>query len=246
MKNVVFTAAIFCLSGFNPLLRQPIPPGTAKVNDSLYVDVAEISNFAWREYEQAIKSHYGPASAEHLAALPDTSVWIRTEAPDHFLYKEYYRNPAYKEHPVVGITYAQALAYCKWRSETVKMFYALRYKKGFQVEYRLPSVEEWEMIGRLDAWRIKDSSVALLKRSFATPFMPMHVYSYRKNPFGLYNTIGNVAEMTTLKGLAKGGSWKHDPEHSRPGQFQSYTGSENWLGFRCVAILRKSSEAAGR
>lgn len=241
MRNQVFMLALFCLSGFQPLPRQPIPPGTTKVNDSLYVDVAEISNFAWQEYEQAIKANYGPASAEHLATLPDTVVWIHTEKPDSFLCKQYYRHPAFKEHPVVGITYAQAVAYCKWRSETVKVFYALRYKKGLELEYRLPTESEWEMIGRLDSWRIEDSSVALLKRSSAPAFMPMNVYSHRKNPFGLHNTIGNVAEMTMVKGLAKGGSWKHDPEQSRPGKYQSYTESENWLGFRCVAILRPTS-----
>jgi formylglycine-generating enzyme required for sulfatase activity len=63
------------------------------------------------------------------------------------------------------------------------------------------------------------------------------VYSYWKNRFGLFQTIGNVAEMISEKGICKGGSWRHELETCRAGNDIAYSKPMSWLGFRCVCVV---------
>jgi len=65
------------------------------------------------------------------------------------------------------------------------------------------------------------------------------VYSYWKNWFGLFNAIGNVAEMISEKGICKGGSWHHEFEDCRAGKDIPYDKTKAWLGFRCVCVVKK-------
>ncbi|MFN7913667.1 MAG: hypothetical protein ACK5QC_17740 [Bacteroidota bacterium] len=51
------------------------PPGTVYVKENFYADVAEVSNFAWLEYENDIKNNFGVNSQEYKEVLPDTTVW---------------------------------------------------------------------------------------------------------------------------------------------------------------------------
>ncbi|WP_375561983.1 formylglycine-generating enzyme family protein [Bernardetia sp. OM2101] len=62
--------------------------------------------------------------------------------------------------------------------------------------------------------------------------------------FGLYNMFGNVAEMTSEKGIAKGGSFAHTLEECAADKVQTYDSPQAWLGFRCVAevVVRKKEE----
>lgn len=50
---------------------------------------------------------------------------------------------------------------------------------------------------------------------------------------------GNAAEMTSKKGIAKGGSYYHYAKDSKRGINNPYSKAEVWLGFRCVAKRRK-------
>ena len=68
------------------------------------------------------------------------------------------------------------------------------------------------------------------------------VYLYEPtNQFKLYNMFGNVAEMTSEKGIAKGGSFYHTLEECAADRVQIYDSPLAWLGFRCVAevVVRK-------
>ncbi len=47
-----------------------------------------------------------------------------------------------------------------------------------------------------------------------------------------YNLIGNVAEMTSIKGVAIGGSFHHYAIEIGENKVQTYTKPEPWLGFR--------------
>ena len=58
------------------------------------------------------------------------------------------------------------------------------------------------------------------------------------NSIGLYNMIGNVAEMVAEDSIAKGGSWVHTLSESKIRSRQSFSKPTSWLGFRCVAEVR--------
>ena len=82
-KLSLLILCIICLSFSYKKNKQFIPPGTVQISDTLYADETEISNFSWSEYEFFIKIKYGANSKEHIATLPDTTVW-REKSTDKF------------------------------------------------------------------------------------------------------------------------------------------------------------------
>lgn len=64
-------------------------------------------------------------------------------------------------------------------------------------------------------------------------FMMMSpVGAYFPNDIGLYDVVGNVAEMTQEKGKACGGSWNLPPESSTIKSINLYEGPQSDVGFR--------------
>lgn len=63
-------------------------------------------------------------------------------------------------------------------------------------------------------------------------WMTSFVQAYFPNEIGLYDVVGNVAEMTQEKGKACGGSWNHTPEESTIKSINSYEGPGPEVGFR--------------
>jgi formylglycine-generating enzyme required for sulfatase activity len=74
-----------------------------------------------------------------------------------------------------------------------------------------------------------------------TSFLRMQYHYPKTKQFGLDNLFGNVAEMTSEKGIAKGGSFAHTLEECAANKVQIYDSPQAWLGFRCVAevVVRK-------
>jgi formylglycine-generating enzyme required for sulfatase activity len=251
-KALFIVGIAISLSFSNKKEKMFIPPGTVQITESFFADETEVSNFSWFEYEFWVAEKYGFKSKEHLSVLPDTLVWRNPTTYNEPYVKYYYRHPAFRDYPVVGVSYEQALAYCKWRTERVKEFYRIRHKKEIHLEYRLPNNDEWESISnnagnifsdkgktskgisKLNCKKeIRDDSLSL------NADLPVPVYSYWKNYFGLFNVIGNIAEMISEKNVCKGGSWIHYIEECRVGKTISYSKPEAWLGFRCVCVMAK-------
>jgi len=237
--------------------KEFIPPGTVQINDTLFADETEISNLSWQEFEYWTKAIYGTNSKEHLATLPDTLVWRDKSAYNEPYVQYYYRHPAYKNFPVVGISYDQALAYCKWRTERVKAFMTVAKKfKYIDFEYRLPSKTEWEKLAEFSMNVLRNNGknekgIYLLNcihpdtitvKGPPYPDVTAPVKSYQKSLFGLYNMLGNVAEMVNEKGICKGGGWRNMPEACRVGKDQEYTKPSAWVGFRCVCVINKKPD----
>ena len=140
--------------------------------------------------------------------------------------------------------------------------------KGLYVaRFRLPTVEEWELCTKQknsDDWgvdstnqlakKFKKSGWTLFKtkedlltalkneeeqkseRRFLIPFTaPVRSLI----PNRLFNMVGNVAEMTSIKGIAKGGSWAHPLEECKIKNTIRYDKPEAWLGFRNVCTWEK-------
>ncbi|MEM7297113.1 MAG: SUMF1/EgtB/PvdO family nonheme iron enzyme, partial [Bacteroidota bacterium] len=62
--------------------------------------------------------------------------------------------------------------------------------------------------------------------------LPSPVGTYFANGLGLYDVVGNVAEMVDEEGIAMGGSWNHPEEESTILSENSYEGSDISVGFR--------------
>jgi formylglycine-generating enzyme required for sulfatase activity len=238
------------------------PPGTVWIKDSIFMDQCEIRNLDYLEYVRWVKMN---DNANYKKALPDTLVW-RDSGNYNEPYVNYYLwHPAYRMYPVVGVSYEQAVVYCKWRTERVKEFaknISPRSKfggayKNLKYYYRLPSKEEWEYAasGGLDIHFPYG-----FEEQFIMPKFPnvkyernidggydnrlnddilVPVNSRKPNRFGLYNAIGNVAEMISEKGISKGGSWIDKLEDCEINDSKEYKKHSAWLGFRCVCVVTK-------
>jgi formylglycine-generating enzyme required for sulfatase activity len=97
-----------------------------------------------------------------------------------------------EQHPVVNVTWNDAVAFCRWLTES----------EG--AEYRLPTEAEWEFAcraGTVGHWAIPEPREAVLAdfARFGRPAGPggfsAAVASARANPFGLHDMHGNVFEL---------------------------------------------------
>lgn len=69
------------------------------------------------------------------------------------------------------------------------------------------------------------------------------VDAYFPNDYGLFNTIGNVAEMIQEKGKAKGGSWFHSAATSTIQNVQTYSEPQPYIGFRVfMEVLEEGTQ----
>ncbi len=94
---------------------------------SFYLDETEVTNFAYLEYLYWTSRVFGPTYPEvYFKALPDTLVW-REKLAYNEPYVEYYlRHPAYRDYPVVGVSWLQANDFCTWRTDRVNEFILIR------------------------------------------------------------------------------------------------------------------------
>jgi gliding motility-associated lipoprotein GldJ len=93
---------------------------------SFYMDQFEITNFNWLEYLYWVKRTYPSYPLIHKNALPDTNSW-RSPLAFNEKYVDYYlRHPAYRDYPVVGVSWLQANDFCNWRTDRVNEYILIR------------------------------------------------------------------------------------------------------------------------
>jgi len=88
---------------------------------SFYMDECEISNCDYLEYLHWLGRVFIPNDLKIVVdnALPDTNAW-RNLLGSMEKYVDYYlRFPAYRNYPVVGVSWLQAVNYAAWRTDRV-------------------------------------------------------------------------------------------------------------------------------
>ena len=81
---------------------------------AFYIGAYEVSNLDYLEYLYFLRNTNMVA---YTTALPDTTVWIKTEWFGNKYLAYYLRHPAYNHYPVVGVTHQQAARYCDWLTD---------------------------------------------------------------------------------------------------------------------------------
>jgi hypothetical protein len=219
---VKFTSCCFTLFLlFSNLESDFIPPGTLKINN-VYVDKTEILNIHWLEYV-------------HWRSMDLDSITARKNFPDSSNF--WYAYPQFRNNPVTGITYEQAVDYCKWRSEMVKK------KSHKNVTYRLPTPDEWRAIADYQLASNPEKVEADLlkaKEKIAIDSTGYTLFECGDAKEDIYHLFDNVSEMTAEKGIAMGANnFELVPAKQNLTRKIKYTGSNSYLGFRCIAVVEK-------
>jgi len=144
--------------------------------------------------------------------------------------------------PVVGIRYADALAYCRWMRERS------------EYEWRLPDEQQWEKAargvdGRTFPWgEVSDPCLAKCRDSRpGAPFPePVGVFRESRSIYGMADAAGGVWEWTrswideeqTVR-VVRGGSWGHAADRcaSSIREPRPRDHRDIYTGFRCVVSL---------
>jgi sulfatase modifying factor 1 len=193
-------------------------------NGEMKIDVNKLKyKYSWFDAEAASLERKRNPSArdrlpfiknEELEIYPDTTVWIKdfNYSYNEPMHNDYFSHPAYQDYPVVGISWSQAVAFCRWRT-SYKNSYQKKNNKPLVNSFRLPTEAEWEYAARggIPSGIYPWGSPYLLndRGCFLANFKPLRgdyssdqamytveARSYLANDYNLYNMAGNVAEWT--------------------------------------------------
>ncbi|GEM_PF-992280 len=134
--------------------RKPKPP----MVDSFFIAKHEVTNWEYLEYiywlrRDTVLTWKLDGKKRVLSAVKNT--WISSENPlpdslgwrhpkmylEHMV-EYYFRHPAYRYHPVVNVSYAQAKEFCRWKTE---QYNSNPYRTFEEVVFRLPTKNEWQL-----------------------------------------------------------------------------------------------------
>ena len=185
-------------------------------------------NFDWQKAIANRDANRNTFRDEYIVKVyPDTLVWIADFA---YSYNEpftrnYFSHPAFDDYPVVGVTWGQANAFSKWRTN---LYISKKDKKDLNTEeYRLPSEAEWEYAARggrelapypWGGYYVRNAKGCLLAnfkpgRGNYTDDGGMYTVkadAYFPNDYGLYCMAGNVSEWTSSAFVENAYGLEHD------------------------------------
>lgn len=113
------------------ILPQSPPPACTKINDSLFVDMAEINVFDWVEFLRWKSLEFGFKSQEFKNLIPfDSCGSYHYLGPNWGFNKDRLNKNSsffvFINKPITGISYKQAKEYSKWRTDIVFGDFLLR------------------------------------------------------------------------------------------------------------------------
>lgn len=252
MKQIVLIMILFSIFIGSSIDKEDKTKKLVKFNETLLVDKYEVTNEDWRSYLIWLQNKNGEKSQEYKDALPDTLVWKSPLAYNEPFVNYYFSHPAYGRYPVVGLTYEQVIDYCNWRTERNK-----ENRENENLKFRLPTKTEWLEISKINLSKKYQKKVIKKKLECHKTINEKIIFgnficdkdkhahitapvdSYYPNEIGVYNLVGNIAEIISEKGIAMGGHYKEKLENFTLEKEYHYDSPTDWLGFRCVAEISK-------
>ena len=281
MREAVFVSLVIIFSsGYSsPLSRDPIRiPGTVLISNTVSMRQTEVTVDDWIEF--VVANNFNPSLYPEDNAITDCwtrALFNDLRRQSNFQHFDDQRRALVKKgngrslflkrdalfdslrkieippinSPITGITYEQALKFCKWTEDNINKSRS----EDKMVKIELPSMEIYKkIITNVDSVsKASHNSCRIFTFNYKhPPCSDKDIYvslqgqsliradSYWPTSLGLYGIQGNAAEMTSTKGVAMGGSFRHYAKQSTNDEIQSYSGPEDWLGFRYIATLYSS------
>jgi formylglycine-generating enzyme required for sulfatase activity len=249
-KFIILTIAIIAIVSLSATSIPDVKKDFVKFDEKLFAYRCEVTNIEYREFLQDLKATN--KSDEYVKCMYDSTQWDKKfpNASMKPMADYSHWHPAYDHYPIVNITLDAAKSYCEWLTNKYNNSPKKRYKK---VTFRLPTEAEWKKLaapfpGNDLPWsgnlpyeggqkktvlanvKFVDSIPGTKLNDALTTIMVGH---YKPNSLGLYDVIGNVAEMTQ-DGKIKGGSWYDLLKDCTTDKTQSYTLPDPRVGFRII------------
>jgi len=240
LERITINARLLPVAGLQPGFAY-VPPGEALLGDDAagtfgalprqkrHVDafcmgVVPVTVSEYLQFLNDVRHHLPPEELKELLPAPfggDSHYLAELENGDYACPQQDAEGDEWSPHwPVIGITYDNARAYCRWRSQ----------KDG--IAYRLPTNDEWEkaargMDGRVFPWGNRfDSSFCRMRFTEIGRPHPVPVGSYATDcsPYGVLDCAGNVRDWCddwfddeqTMR-VIRGGAWSMYEMFSRLG-----------------------------
>lgn len=204
-----------------------------RIDYDYYMDVFPVTNKQYKAFIDARPNHPVP--------YVEKEEWAKPYNWDRRTPRTYPKGKA--NHPVVPVSYEDAIAYCQWRTEKEHL------PEG--TAYRLPTEEEWEKAargndGRIYPWGNEfDKEKCNTYESGIGGTTEVTKYPEGASPYGCFDMAGNVWEWTDSdydknNKVLRGGSWIVDQTGARCAyRYGSNPNDRNdVVGFRCSRTVK--------
>ncbi|MCU0352677.1 MAG: formylglycine-generating enzyme family protein, partial [Cytophagales bacterium] len=203
-------------------------------------DIQDYKPSQWKMLKERTYIEYPVINISHEAALKYCT-WLTeqyNQNPNRKYGKVRFRLPTLNEWRIAAVGAKQLnateplfenlkLTYKPSKEKTIKEIAVATVKyPWWRVAPQLPHNEHGCYLGN---FRVDSSSCMVFGDGFG---FTSPIGSYFANDIGLYDVVGNVAEMISEKGKACGGSWDHLPQEATITSVTDYDKSEARVGFR--------------
>lgn len=246
MKSVILLIVLFSFSlvnyGQNTTKKNTFkynPPGTIKLNDSLYFDVVPVDNLMFAEYivtKDKMSTHYLKRFLEnnpnYNIEIPKKLGITHPSQPIALIQLDsgtiYDRHPKFSKYPRLGINKEEAKLFCEWRTEMVMLNWAVKSKTKKErkeypkkIKYRLPTYNE--IVEGLNYFGYSKQKFRKLDDSPVFPFRLKN----KKRPKKAIFLKRNISEITMDS--IPFGIYNNDET--------TFDNSIEYNGFRCVCEI---------